>query len=196
MRALLSVNRCVDERGRSLILEGAREFPSAESNTGGSWTLSAEVAEPRSGHHIKVFDGELSVATGPPQRYLAITNLMQAQGKSREFDGLKIMVERVRSADQHYEVEISLSAPSGSPYALTFSGEEEPNVGLWDEELRSIDRTRDLYMAQEGIDHQDGRDVWKWRLICNRPPVALTWLTPSETRWITVPFRLRDLPVP
>lgn len=196
MRALLSVNRCVDERGRSLILEGERKFPSADSNTGGSWTLPAEVAEPRSGHRIKSLDGELSVATGPPQRYLAITNLMQAQGQSREFDGLKLTVERVGKEGQHCEIEISLSAPSGSPYALTFSGPEYPNVAVWDKELRSIERMRDLHMAPEGIEHRDGREVGKWSLTCNRLPVVLLWLTPPETRWITVPFQLRDLPVP
>jgi hypothetical protein len=190
------LKRCVDDRGQSLLLEDKRTFLSDDAGTRSSWTILIELAEPRPGRRIKELQGELSVAVGIAQRYLAITNLLHAPAQSREFDGIKITSQPATKTDaQHYDLDIQLSAPAGSPCALTFPGPEEPNVALWDQRLEGILRP-DLYIAPNGIKHESGRDISSWHLSCNRAPEILTWLTPDETRWLTVPFELRDLPVP
>jgi hypothetical protein len=196
LRAVVRVKRCLDDRGKSLVLDGTNTFRSAQSSLGGRWSLTAEVAEPRPGRRIKSFEGELSVAVGPAQRYLAITDLMLARTQSREFDGMIITVERVAQSNQAYEAQLSLSAPKGSPYAVNFTEGDEPNIGLWDEARHDLSRREHLYIGFEGLSQANGRDVWRWRLASNHPPSALTWLTPQQTRWITVPFELHDLPVP
>jgi hypothetical protein len=42
------------------------------------------------------------------------------------------------------------------------------------------------------------RDVARWTIQSARAtvPNALTWLPPSETRWLSVPFELRNLTIP
>ena len=60
-------------------------------------------------------------------------NLMQAQGKSREFDGLKAMVKQVSMTGSQYQVDVEMSAPQDSPFTKTFSASSGLEVWLWQE---------------------------------------------------------------
>jgi hypothetical protein len=194
--ALVRIEQCVDDRGDSLIAGGHRTFAAAENSFRAHWTVPVELAEPQPRRRIKTLKGRLSVAAGVEQRYLAITNLMGAQGQSREFDELRIEIKAVAVADQRYRIDVDLSAPTASPYTLTFAERELPNLQLWDESRESITRPDDVVFVRNGIRAEGGREVASWQLSCSRLPATLTWLTPEETRWLTVPFELQDIPVP
>jgi hypothetical protein len=189
--ARVRLDRCLDDKGQSLLLEGKDTFYSAENPVGAHWTVPIELAGLRPARRIKTLKGELAVAIGPRQRDLAIIDLLQAQGYSREFDSLTITVERVTQTTGRYEVDVALSAQAGSPYALTFSGSALPDIQLWDASRQSLERCREVFLAPRGMYHERGQDVTAWRLSCTRPPATLTWLTPAETRWVRVPFELR-----
>jgi hypothetical protein len=221
--AFVEVDECLDNRGHSLLLEGARSFPSIEEHQYWYWSVPVELGAPRSGRRIKMLRGRFNVALTVDQRYLCITNLMQAQGQSREFDGLRVSVCEVSEKEHYNEVQIEVSAPAGSPAARTFGDSPDWNISLFDE---SREEMRVTYMKGawmeagvmmwdafgEGkpvtppeagrqfreVRHEAGRDVMCWNLYFSKrlKPATLLWLTPPETRWLTVPFELHDLAMP
>ncbi len=48
------------------------------------------------------------------------------------------------------------------------------------------------------VRHEAGRDKICWGVYFSKriTPETLVWLTPPETRWLTVPFELHDLRLP
>jgi hypothetical protein len=221
--ALVEVDECRDDRGRSLLLEGARSFPSKEESQYWYWSVPAELGAPGPGRRIKTLKGRFNVALTMEQRYLSITNLMHAQGQSREFDELRVTVSEVSEKDYYNEVHVDISAPAGSPYARTFGDSPDWNISAFDE-LR--EQMRVVYMRgtwmEAGVEmtdgfrggktvtspeagrqfrevrHEAGRDVMCWNLYFSTRlrPATLLWLTPPETRWLAVPFELHDLAMP
>ena len=221
--AFVEVEECLDNRGHSLLLEGARSFPSIEEHQYWHWTVPVELEAPRSGRRIKTLRGRFNVALTVDQRYLCITNLMQAQGQSREFDGLRVSVSEVSEKEHYNEVHIEVSARAGSPAARTFGDSPDWNISLFDasrEEMR-VAYIRGTWMESEvmmwdafgegkpvtppeagrqfrEVRHEAGRDVMSSNLYFSKrlKPATLLWLTPPETRWLAVPFELRDLALP
>jgi hypothetical protein len=221
--ALVEVDECLDNRGHSLLLEGARSFPSIEEHQYWYWSVPVELGAPGPGRRIKTLKGRFNVALTADQRYLSITNLMQAQGQSREFDGLRVTVSEVSEKDYYNEVHVEVSAPAGSPYARTFGDSPDWNISVFDE---AREQMRVVYMRgtwmEAGVEmtdvfrggkpatppeagrrfrevrHESGRDVMSWNLYFSKRlrPATLLWLTPPETRWLAVPFELRDLAMP
>ena len=221
--AFVEVDECLDNREHSLLLKGARSFPSIEEHQYWYWSVPVELEAPRSGRRIKMLRGRFNVALTMDQRYLCITNLMQAQGQSREFDGLRVSVSGVSEKEHYNEVHIEVSASAGSPEARTFGDSPDWNISVFDE-LR--EQMRVVYMRgswmEAGVEmtdvfrggktvtppeagrqfrevrHEAGRDVMSWNLYFSKrlKPATLLWLTPPETRWRTGPFELHDLAMP
>jgi hypothetical protein len=221
--ALVELEECRDDQGHSLLLEGARSFPSVETSQNWHWNVPAELGAPGPGRRIKTLKGRFNVALTMDQRYLSITNLMHAQGQSREFDGLRVTVSEVSEKDYYNEVHVEVSAPAGSPYAWTFGDSPDWSLSVFDE---SREQMRVVYMRgtwmEAGVEmldafqggktamapeagrqfgevrHEAGRDVMSWKLYYSKRlrPATLLWLTPPETRWLAVPFELHDLAMP
>jgi hypothetical protein len=221
--ALVELEECRDDQGHSLLLEGARSFPSMETSQYWYWKVPVELGAPRPGRRIKTLRGRFKVALNMDQRYLSITNLMQAQGQAREFDGMGVAVSEVSEKDYYNEVHVDVSAPAGSPYAWTFGDSADWNLSVFDE---SREQMRVVYMKgswmeaevtmwdvfREGktmrppeagrqfreVRHEAGRDVMSWNLYFSKRlrPATLLWLTPPETRWLTVRFELHNLAMP
>ncbi len=221
--ALVQVDECLDDRGRSLLLEGARTFPSIEEHQYWYWNVPVELGAPGPGRRIMSFKGRFNVALTVDQRYLSITNLMQAQGQSREFDGLRVTVMEVSEKDYYNEVHVDVSAPAGSPYARTFGDSPDWNLSVFDKsrEEMNVAYMRGVWVEAEvmmwdafgegkpvtppqagrqfrEVRHAAGRDVMSWNLYFSKRlrPATLLWLTPPETRWLVVPFELHDLAMP
>jgi hypothetical protein len=221
--ALVHLDECLDDRGRSLLLGGAPSFPSIEEHQYWYWTVPVELGAPGPGRRIKKVKGRFNVALTMDQRYLSITNLMPAQGQSREFDGLRVTVSEVSEKDYYNEVHVDVSAPAGSPEARTFGDSPDWNISFFDE---SREEMRVAYMKGSWMEaevamwdafgegkpvtqpeagrqfrevrHEAGRDVMSWNLYFSKRlrPATLLWLTPPETRWLAVPFEVHDLAMP
>ena len=221
--ALVQADECLDDRGRSLLLEGARTFPSIEEHQYWYWNMPVELGAPGPGRRIRSFKGRFNVALTVDQRYLSITNLMQAQGQSREFDGLRVAISEVSEKDYYNEVHVDVSAPAGSPYARTFGDSPDCNLSVFDESRAEMNVAymrgawveaevmmwdafgggKPVTPPQAGrqfreVRHAAGRDVMSWNLYFSKRlrPATLLWLTPPETRWLEVPFELHDLAMP
>ena len=136
---------------------------------------------------------------------------------------MRVSVSEVGEKEHYNEVHIEVSAPAGSPAARTFGDSPDWNISLFDE---SREEMRVAYMKGawmeagvmmcdafgEGkpvtppeagrqfreVRHEAGRDVMCWNLYFSKrlKPATLLWLTPPETRWLTVPFELHDLAMP
>jgi hypothetical protein len=175
---------------------GQREkFCSVESPNARMWTVPLDLRLPGPGRKIGTLKGEFSVGIGPADRYMTITNLLQAQGKTRELDGLQLIVSEVRKSGVDYHIRVEVSAPHGNPYTRTFTASADLEVWLWDQSRATIISRKEF----NGVRQQNERTVGSWTLVTlhNSPaPATLVWKTPSETRWHTEPFESREITVP
>jgi hypothetical protein len=226
--ALLEVDTCVDDQGRSLVAEASRTFPGvrARAFSPASWEVPVELGAPPPGGRIKTLKGRFSVELTVTPRYLCITNLMGAQGQSREFDNLCITVSGVSEKEAHDEICLEISAPTGSPYARTFADSLDWSAycfsifddgghgiglaymrGIWAETSVIFEDLLEGYHrwppTKAGrrfneLRHEGGRDVISWNVFFAKQlkPTTLVWGTPAATRWLTVPFELHDLAMP
>ncbi len=191
-RALVRLEKCVDDRGQSLLAGSRRTFAADAGDIAWAWVVPLPLARLEPGRRIRKLKGQFSVGVGLSDRYLTITNLMHAQGKSREFDGLKLTVRQVTLADSQYRIGVELSAPRESPFTFSFSASSELAVWVWDGVQATI-LSRKVF---NGVRHEAGQTVGSWTLITpanGSAPATLGWHTPTETRWHTVPFELHDL---
>lgn len=193
--ALVRLDKCVDDRGRSLMLDGQRIFASSEGYNTWAWTVPLHLAKLEPGRRIKTLKGQFSVGLGLSDRYMTITNLIHAQGMSRELDGLAVLVKQVTAIDSQYRIDVELSAPKDSPYTRSFSASSEAYLWVWDNAQGTIVSQKVFH----GLRRETEQDVGSWSLITPEngpPPATLGWMTPTETRWHTVPFELHDIVVP
>jgi hypothetical protein len=220
-RAMVRLDECVDDQGQSLLSGGPRTTPSIEDRQYRYWRVPAEIIPPAEGRSIKTVKGQFSVALMMDQYYLSLTNVLHAQGKSREFDGLRVTVSQTAEKDYYYEVDFDISAPTGSPwttvldgiFAVHFSdgaGHElmlRRMTGPWMQleagQYEEAWAARGIRMPEagwefHGVRHEGERDIASWRTLFSKRdrPETLLWRTPEETRWLTVPFEFRDLKVP
>jgi hypothetical protein len=221
--ALVQLDECLDDRGQSLLLEGARTFPAIEEHQYWYWNVPVELGAPGPGRRIKTLKGRFSIALTMDERYLCITNLMQVREQSREFDALRVTVSDVSEKDYYNEVQIDVSAPAGSPYARTFGDSPDWNISVFDESRQEMNvaymkgpwveagvaiwdvfrGVKTLAPPEAGRQfreerHETEQDVMSWRLVFAKrlKPATLLWLIPPETRWLAVPFELHDLAMP
>src|SRR6185436_5445541 len=162
-----------------LIAAGKRTFESVESNDTGVWTVPLDMGPLGPGRRIKTIKGQFSVGIGLMDRYMTITNLTHAQSKSRELDGLKVVVKQVTGS--RYQIDVELSAPKDSPFTRTFSASSELDVWVWQESTQTI-ISQNVF---RGVRNEAERTVASWSLITpeNGPrPAILVWKTPTETR--------------
>ena len=231
-RKMIQLTECVDDDGQSLLAEG-QTFSSSQQDGDGSVTIVLNA--PRSGRKIKSLKGTAGVAISPGYRFLSITNLMRAEGATRDYDGLRLAIAKAKPATRIYagddfnEIFIDISAPTNSPLAFSFSNfapdseQYLEGLTLYDERRQPIrmGSLRSWWMTA----HVPYMDVWRGESRFQPPsagyrfgelrregtndvarwiitsamtnvPSDLTWQTPSETRWLSVPFELRDLTIP
>ena len=193
--ALVRLDQCVDDRGQSLMVGGWRTFAAGEGDNTWAWAVPLHLAKVEPGRRIKTLKGQFSAGVGLSDRYLTITNLLHAQGQSREFDGLAVTVKQVTAIGSQHRIQVELSAPKDSPYPRSFSASAEVSLWVWD----NVQATIVSQKVFNGVRHETAQDVGSWSLITPEhgpPPATLGWMTPTETRWHTVPFELHDIVVP
>ena len=223
--AMVQLDECRDDRGQSLLLDDAATFHSQGEGCYWNWTVPVAFQAPATGRHIQTLKGHFDVGLRVEQRYLTVTNLMQAQGQSMEFDGLRLTIKTIRDGIDGYagtftEMIIEGSAPTGSPFANQLTNPPDNfNVSVFDESRRLIPCLprmvrEDIWSEFRGESRpvsptlgvsslgesrqENGREVATlWLFVSKRvKPATLIWLTPSETRWLTVPFEMHGLKLP
>ena len=223
--AMVQLDECVDDRGQSLLLAGATNFLSLGEGCYWSWKVPVEFRAPAPGRRNNTLKGHFNVALCMNQRYLTITNVMHAEGRSNEFDDIQLTVRAVRDgidgfAGNFTEMIVERSAPAGSPLANQFTNLADIwNVSVFDEsrkdipilprmdrediwgEFRGEPRPVSPIQAVRGPGesrHEPGREVITLWLNFSKQvtPATLIWLTPSETRWLPVPFELHEVALP
>jgi hypothetical protein len=189
------------------------------------WTVPVQLAAPRHGHRIRRLKGQFQVSLCLPQRYLGFPDLLHAQGQSREFAGLEVTVRKVETETGGWAwIVVEESAPAESPLAFSFTHPRKfaipygPDLGhimsnpsllpdLWFRtasgrlaRIFGTDFTAspdDPYSSTIGVRQEAGRTVLARQFsLKDGLPASLEWRTPTEVRWLSVPFELRDLLVP
>ena len=223
-RAMVQLDECVDDRGQSLLPDDTGQFASQAEGCYWQWTVPVGFTAPKPGRHVKALKGRFNVSLCVDQRYLTVTNLMHAQGQSREFDGLRFTIRKVEEKYDWNEITFEQSAPAGSPYAKLFTNQADDwnvsifdgsqhliyvgrmrgaqmdaSVDIWDEFRGYPSRPHPEAACQYGDTRLEaGREVISTVFYFSKhlTPSTMLWLTPPETRWCTVPFELDNPAMP
>jgi len=221
--AMVQLDECLDDHGESLLPANAPKFRQIPRTR---WQVPVEFNAPRAGRHIRTLKGRFSLAVTPGQHYLAFTTDLKAAGQEQEFDGVRLGIREMKPSwdGKWHELLAEASAPTGSPFALTFTNSSDVlNVSLFDAERywilvqfkhgTRVDSNVDFYARLRDravtpapqaawelgeVRQETGRAVLPFRfyLANDVHPATLLWLTPPETRWFTVSFELHDLELP
>jgi hypothetical protein len=195
VHAMVQLDECVDEQGRSLLPPGPRTFASSRNQNHWTWKVPIDLAAVGPGRRIKTIKGRFGIGVGPADQIMTLANLAQAQGKSIRLDGVEVMVRRFTATGSQHRVDLEASAPAGSPYTLIFS--TEPGAYLWDDSRQTVLAHRTF----GGVRREADREVASWSLVTGEnaaAPATLVWkppASPAETRWFTVPFELHGLAI-
>jgi len=190
------------------------------------WTVPVQLAAPGRGHRIRRLKGQFQVSLCLPQRYLGFPDVLHAQGQSREFADLEVAIREVKTQfGGGAWIAVEESAPAESPLAFSFTHPRKfaipygPDLGpimadlffLPDLGFRmasgrfarifGIDITaspHDPSSLDQRVRQESGRTVLARGFSFSKDalPASLEWRTPTEVRWLSLPFELRDLPVP
>jgi hypothetical protein len=151
---------------------------------------------------------------------LAAVDLTRGTGQLFEFDGVGVLVTSVVPSESTYTVTGEIIAPTNSPVGRALSdvdGGGANYLGLRDKTGAQI--LRDL--GPSSVRSEAGVTTLTWTLkgralrqpdgiprsgpppggsiiVCNANcvPVALYWVTPSNTHWFYTPFEMRNVAVP
>jgi hypothetical protein len=221
--AILQIDEYTDDQGRSLLPSGqALVFPSITSgfDRAWQWRIDALLPRPAATRRIGSLKARIGVSVGPPQTELAAVDLTRGTGQLFEFDGVGVLVTSVVPSESTYTVTGEIIAPTNSPVGRALSdvdGGGANYLGLRDKTGAQI--LRDL--GPSSVRSEAGVTTLTWTLkgralrqpdgiprsgpppggsiiVCNANcvPVALYWVTPSNTHWFYTPFEMRNVAVP
>lgn len=201
--AMVKLTHAVDDRGNSLLPPGHVD----ETYGGGSpfWAFQTRLRYPdQPGKVIRRIAGELTFNAASRFEQLELTDLTGAKNVTSDLAGFRFVVKQiVPQSDSRYEVNVAAVAPPGDPEAfnrlqqLLYSA----NLHLLDADGRSILRSAGPnFTPSENSNVIEMTSIFDRNLTDGRPAPAaahkLIWQIPVETKAITVPFELNDLPLP
>jgi len=198
--AIVTVDVCTDDEGRSLLIGDQRVFVGGPSDARDwYWQIPITLAAPAAGRRIGALRAHLGVGIGPPGQYIVLANV-KANGQLH-FDGNVVTARwNTRSVITASEINLEISVPAGSPMSRVRSVDVYGPTPLGyfsvlDQDRQSIGQMSFFWDSSR----QGNRDVVRGYIQMYDPtqmPTTLRWLTPNETRWMTVPFELHDIGVP
>lgn len=203
-----------DDAGNSLLLR--RDAPEVNYNAGGPvWAFATRLRYPdQPGQRIARLAGTIALPVATQFATVQVTDLPAAMENKTdratanalavvEANTLRFVVRGVRQMGERWEVSLSASAPRGRNEEFNRVQQllYNPDVRLLDAAGRSIVRS-----AGPNFTSSDQPNTLELTLIFDRnlsdgrptpgPARSLVWRIPTETRQLTLPFELTDLPMP
>jgi len=207
-RAIVRIDACTDDLGRSLLNGKTREFvsPPNEDKHGfvydpWNWQVAIPLSPLAPGRRIGTIRGHFGVGIAPPIQSMALPGLMQPGVHSVSFDGVVVTVKSITPSGPFFVLRGEMSAPVDSPDGSAESQSLPDiwlvynlNLGVMD--MANVNIRRDI---KYGPARHEGRKVvvdWTMTTVLDKgQPTTLRWQTPQETRWLMVPFELHDIAV-
>jgi hypothetical protein len=207
----IDVTRATDDAGNCLLLR--RDAPEVNYNAGGPvWSFATRLRYPEEpGRRIQALTGTITVPVATRFATVEISDLPGAIKNAPDVDsraaidvnGLRFSVRSVTQSGERWEVTLAASAPRGRNDEFNRVQQllYNPDVKLVDASGRSI-----LRSAGPNFVGSDQPNTLEMTLIFDRnlsdgrptPGAArrLVWRIPVETRQLSLPFELNDLPMP
>lgn len=206
----------LDDAGNSLLIR--RDAPEVNYNAGGPvWSFATRLRYPdQPGQRIVRLSGTIAVPVATQFATVQVSDLPAAAGNQNktnastinplavvEANTMRFVVRSARQMGERWEVSLSASAPRGRNDEFNRIQQllYNPDVRLLDAEGRGI-----LRSAGPNFTSSDQPNTLELTLIFDRSlsdgrpipgqPRSLVWRIPTETRQLTLPFELTDLPMP
>lgn len=190
------VIEATDDAGNSLLPTGEENHIDYGGGNG-FWTFAAHLNYPaRAGTMIHRFRASASFVVQTGSQTIKIADVQKVKDATQTVAGLPIVIHELKKAGQDWELRISSRAPM-------------PNDPAWMNFRQSLsNRTRLLDATGQAINHRGMRSRGfngriETTLIvgpCDRrpfgDPVQLIWEITTETKGITLPIELHDIPMP
>jgi hypothetical protein len=221
--AVLQIDEYKDDQGQSLLAPGQTlAFPSMSidrSDPNWTWRVEAVLPRPAAGRRIGPIKGRFGKSVGPPQAEVVAVDLTRGTGQLFEFDGVGMLVTSVSPSESEYTVTGEIIVPTNTPVGRAFSDGTTSASHLGARDKTGVGIPRDV--GPSSVRSEGGVTTLTWTLrtrtlrqpdgiarsapvrggsipycTANCIPVALYWVTPSDTHWFQTPFELRDLAMP
>jgi hypothetical protein len=195
--SLPRVTKAADDRGTALTAEGgaSRHYP-ASALTDLKVRLTGLT---RDSKRIGVLAGEFRATAAAKLLAVPFGNLADKFPQTQTADGVKVAVQSFKKVGPTWDAEVELTYPGGHPGFESF----EEQKWLRDTRLRLVDPTAAAWDADSEDVVAAGRMVtatYRFKLLANANPLAKGWSlvceTPAPLAEVTVPFVLKDIPLP
>jgi len=201
--ASVRLTEAVDDRGNSLLPPGSID----ETYGGGSpfWSFQTRLRFPDNpGTQISSIAGQLTFNAASRFESIELTDLANARNAQSDIGHFRFIVRQVtQTNDNRFEVAVAAVAPPGEPeefnrlQQLLYSAE----LRLLDTEGRSIMRSAGPnFTPSERGNTIEMTTLFDRNLSDGRPAAGpahkLVWQIPVESKPLTVPFELKNLPLP
>jgi hypothetical protein len=200
-----------DDAGRSLLLDAGQD----ETYGGGApyWTFSARLRYPDDrlapGRpaappvRIRRLAGTVTFVAATRFETVDVTDLASAGNVAVEAGGCVYVLRRVHQSGGRYEVSLAAAAPPGDAEAIARLQQTlyTAPVRLLDDRGRPLLRSAGPNFVASDRPHELELTVTFDRNLSDGRPAPgpacrLLWQIPAESRPISLPFELRDLPLP
>lgn len=210
--AAVQVTEAVDDAGNALV--SGRDAPEVSYNSGGpAWSFATRLRYPseQPGRRIERMAGTITLPVAMRFATLEVSDVTQpgphvmtaAAGLEDGSEWPRFAVRSITQTGERWEVNLSAAAPRGRNDAFNRLQQllYNPDVRLLDADGRSI-----LRSSGPNFTSSDAPNALFMTLVFDRnlsdgrptPGTArsLVWRVPVETRQVTLPFEIRDLPMP
>lgn len=190
------VTKAQDDRGTALRAEAgtSRHYPAAALTD-----LRVRVdGLTRDSRQIATLAGEFRATASPKLLTIPFQNLA-AKSETRAADGVKAVLKSFKLVGGMWEAELELTYPENQPAWESF----EEQKWLRDNRLRLVAPDATPYEPDNDDVTASGRvvtAVYRYKLLQRQNPLAKGWSlvaeTPAPLVEVTVPFTLKDIPLP
>jgi hypothetical protein len=197
------MRECVDERGQSLV-GTSRQSRFFETGRGWWWVMRANLREiPHMGQRIARLRGELKFIVQSKSEVIEIQDPANLKDLTRTVGTRTITFDEFTNQNGQWRLHLSITnsaKPGARPVTNIFSGLQILDAQKQPYRQIGISVSRHAQQSEANLIFigyvNDGMMNRLGDVASLGPPKMLRWEVPTETRLITVPFELNDLPLP
>jgi hypothetical protein len=193
--------RAEDDRGRKLTAKTGTARVQPEGSISDLHVALEGLS--RASTKISVVTGEFVVTASPSQLAFRFEDLTTKLPVAKTQSGVTAVLKRIEDLGKIWEVELELRYPSGQPAFESF----EETLWLRDNRPRLVSPDASKTFGPDGFDYRVSDDRKKGRAVTAvygfkgvgnplEKGWALTYETPAPLVELTIPFELRDIPLP
>ncbi len=201
--ATVRLKSALDDLGNNMLPQGHVD----ETYGGGSpfWSFQSKLAYPATpGRVIQRISGEITFNAASRFETIELTDWINQRGSFERFGDFDFVIQRVTAlGDSRYEVTVAAVAPANDPDAYNRLQQVlyAADLRVFDAQGRAIFRTAGPSFAPTDRSNLiEMTSIFDRSISDGRPAPGeastIAWRVPVETRLITVPFELNNLPMP